>query len=237
MGRVLPRDRHEFPPNQKLRFLLVHASPDLAEAGREVAHIDETLRKNWKERIEVETWATPAEVTGDRFNDALITGHFDVIHWAGHSRFDANDPDLSGLLLPNGEVVFAQKLRRLLTGQPLVFLNTCESGRSSEEDATAATAYMGQQAEGLASALIDAGAIACIGALWPVYDDAAAHFAASFYDQLLQGSLVGEALRAARQTSRKEYPATATWASFALYGDPCVRLAKAPTQQSGSRAA
>ncbi len=36
--------------------------------------------------------------------------------------------------------------------------------------------------------------------------------------------------------SRKDHPETATWASFALYGDPAVRLAKAPTQRSPSRA-
>jgi CHAT domain-containing protein len=227
MGRALPREKRITPPNLKLRFLLVYADPNqnLPEAKSEIERIEKALRTKWKDMIEVDVWTKPEEVTGDRFNDALLEGRYDVLHYAGHASFNKEDPELSGLLLAKGEVLYAQKLRRLLSGHPLVFLNACESGRAANEQDVPATSYMGEPAEGLASALLDGGAMACVGALWPVYDDAAAEFAVSFYDYVLMGHLVGEALRRARVDSKKGYGEVVTWASFALYGDPTARLA------------
>jgi hypothetical protein len=228
MGRVQPREKRPAPRNPKLRFLVVYADPNqnIPEAKKEVESIASALRTKWKDRIVVDAWTKPEEVTGDRFNDALLDGRYDVNHYAGHASFNPDHPELSGLLLTDGEVLFAQKLRRLLSGQPLIFLNACESGRVANEQDMPETNYMGKPAEGLASALLDGGAVACIGALWPVYDDAAADFAISFYNLLLQGHVIGEALRQARVESRKQHGQSATWASFALYGDPTVPLAE-----------
>jgi hypothetical protein len=183
--------------------------------GPEFAARDQTrqekatqLPRNWSALYQ----QRPAPETGDYFK-------------AGHASFNKDDPELSGLLLAKGELLYAQKLRRLLSGHPLVFLNACESGRAANEQDVLATSYMGKPAEGLASALLDGGAMACVGALWPVYDDAAAEFAVSFYRYLLMGHLIGEALRRARVDSRKKHGEVVTWASFALYGDPTARLA------------
>jgi CHAT domain-containing protein len=228
MGRAMPREKRFRQPNPKLRFLIVYADPDknLPGAESEIEIIEKELRSRWKDRIEIDVWKRPDEVTGEQFNDALIEGRYDVIHYAGHASFREDDPELSGLLLTNGEMLYAQKLWRLLSGHPLAFLNACESGRAANEQETPVTSYMGKPAEGIASALLDGGAIACVGALWPVYDDAAAEFAVSFYDYLLRGHLVGEALRRARVDSKERHPEAVTWASFALYGDPTSRLAE-----------
>jgi CHAT domain-containing protein len=196
-----------------------------------VERVEQALRARWKDSIVIDAWTKPEEVTGERFNEALLEGRYDVIHYAGHAAFDREDPELSGLLLTGREVLYAEKLRRLLTGKPVVFVNACESGRAANEEDLPATSYMGKPAEGLASALLDGGAVACIGALWPVYDTPAAEFAVSFYDALLQGHLVGEALRRARLDSRKRYSEAATWASFALYGDPTSRMAEPSSER------
>jgi CHAT domain-containing protein len=95
------------------------------------------------------------------------------------------------------------------------------------------TSYNGAPAEGLASALVCGGALGCIGALWPVDDDAAAHFAIEFYNRVLEGHLVGEAIRRARRASIEQHGDQATWASFVLYGDPTFRLAE-PSDVVGS---
>jgi CHAT domain-containing protein len=84
--------------------------------------------------------------------------------------------------------------------------------------------YLQEKAEGLASAFIYGGARACIGALWPIHDDAAAQFAIEFYRSALDGQTVGEALRLARGEIKERFPDRITWAAFVLYGDPTARL-------------
>lgn len=123
------------------------------------------------------------------------------------------------------EIFFAQKIRRLTEGRPLVFLNACQSGRTANEDQPSRTDYLLEPAEGLASAFLYGGALACIGSLWPIYDKPAAEFALEFYRKALEGYMLGEAMRLARVEIKRQHPDQVTWAAFALYGDATFRLA------------
>ena len=92
------------------------------------------------------------------------------------------------------------------------------------------------RAQGLASAFVYGGAHACVGSLWPVFDDTARDFAVSFYDRLFHRQRVGQALAEARQQSRATNLDRLTWASYALYGDPLYRLRDAPSPASAATA-
>jgi CHAT domain-containing protein len=169
------------------------------------------------------------EASGRKLNHLLGFDSFDIIHYAGHASFDESKPDLSGLVMKDGIPFFAQKIRRILAGRPLVFLNACETGRTANEatpeDAQRSVGrYLGGPAEGLTSAFVYGGAMACIGAQWPVFDDSAADFALTFYDSMIEGNFVGEAMRRARQMTKDRFPDEISWASFVLYGDPTFRL-------------
>jgi CHAT domain-containing protein len=229
MGFAFPRGTPQLLPKPgKRRFLLVYADPakppSLAAAGKEVKRIQEDLEKAWPDETEIEVlWREQAD--GGRLNEALLDPDYDVIHYAGHADFDAREPELSGLLLHDHEIFFAEKIHRLLKGRPLVFLNACKSGRTAnEEEPQKVKEYLQKPAGGLASYFIYGGARACIGALWPIYDGPAAEFAVEFYNKVLEGHMIGEAMWLARQYIRKEHPNQITWASFVLYGDPTARL-------------
>ncbi len=226
MGHAFPRQDRGVPARrERLRFLLVHSNPrhDLPEVEREVEAVRAALLAGWGDRIDVEMLGA-GDVTGKRFNRVLREGAFDVIHYAGHAHADEEQGDLSGLLLGGEEVFFAQKVRRLLEGRPLVFLNACQSGAVGGPAGEArAGAYA--QAEGLASAFIYGGAVACIGSLWPINDVPAAAFATSFYKYVLEGNMIGEAMRLARCDVRRAHRDDATWAAFVLYGNPTYRHA------------
>lgn len=158
-------------------------------------------------------------------NEALRNDTFAVIHFAGHAFFDNKDADLSGLLLHDEEHFLAQKIRRLLEGRPLVFLNACESASiANEEQPQRVQAYLQEPAEGLASAFIYGGALGCVGSLWPIYDKPAADFAIHFYNNLLSGYMVGDAVRIARRKIKENYQDEITWAAYVLYGDPTLHL-------------
>lgn len=240
MGNTFPRlDPPEPLDNTRIRFLLICADDGgrLRGAREEIDRIhnalmdlrnEPTADRSTSLPIEVTVLASP-EVDGHRLNQHLRYKRYNVIHFAGHARFDAQQPDRSALLLDNGEVFLAQKIRRLLVGRPLVFLNACDSARTPIAGATSDAAqdlrtYLQEPAEGLAASFLYGGALGCIGSLWPVYDEPASKFAIEFYRQVLAGNVIGEAMRMARCEVKKSHSQHLTWATFVLYGNPTFRL-------------
>ncbi len=218
MMRDFPR-RNEYIREDKLRFLLI-ANPtgDLPATEKEIQWIGDRLRD---EPVTVEIWRRD-EVTGLKLHRALASGRYDVIHYSGHAHFNLKKPDESGLLLAGQNVLIAQTIQRTLRGRPLIFLNACESGREVMVDGE--VSYTASESEGLASSFILGGALGIIGTLWPIFDEGAAEFASTFYEGLLAGQSLGEAVRLARLRVRESRPHDVTWASFVLYGDPTLSI-------------
>jgi len=226
IGRALPNMKPQRPARDKIaNFLLIYADPDgdLPEAEREIDLIREGLEAKWGDEINIDVLKRE-EVTGTRLNKIMLEGKYDVIHYAGHAYFNKEDPSLSGLLLHDHDVFFAQKIFDLLEGRPLVFLNACESGVTANEEPRTALSEWENPVNGLASAFIYGGALGCIGSLWPVYDRSAAEFAIHFYNLVLEGHMIGEAVRQSRCKIRDKDPNDITWAAFILYGDPTFVL-------------
>jgi len=168
----------------------------------------------------------PAQATNARINDILFGKPFDFLHYAGHAKFDTNDPNQSGLQLKDS-LLTAEKIRLSKKGGTLVFLNACESGTIARDSQAQRVSYLLSKPEpvvGLASAFVYSGALGCVGSLWPVYDKPAAELAVLFYQYVLAGEPIGEALRRARNDIRGQYPREVTWAGYVLYGDPTFRL-------------
>ncbi|GEM_PF-4487676 len=208
--------RNEYRRAERLRFLFI-ANPagDLPASEREVDLIMSRLQG-----VEATVWKG-AEVTNLRLHQAFRSGEYDVIHYSGHAFYNRETPNESGLVLADGSVFIADTIQRMLRGRPLVFLNACESGReAAEEEIT----YTGSEGEGLALSFILGGALGFIGTLWPIFDEGAAEFAVTFYEHLLGGEMIGEAMRQARLHTRQTRPNDVTWASFILYGDPTLRI-------------
>jgi hypothetical protein len=227
LGRAFPRRRRlSFPvQGDRVRALFVAADPagDLPGAVAEVDAVTSALQERWGSSLKIEV-LKGSDASGRRLNEELRSGAYQLVHYAGHAAFDRHNPERSALLLHDRELFFAQKVQRILEGRPLVFLNACETSATANERDDPATTYIAAEAQGLAAAFIYGGASACVGSLWPVYDDTAARFAIVFYNALFEGNRIGEALRLARQQVREGYRDRVTWASYALYGDPTVRL-------------
>ena len=225
--RAVPLDARR----DKRRVALIGSTgqPELTAVRTEIEGIRRGLEAlGSTERVEIVSLMTGTETapTGSDFRKVLLADDFDIVHYAGHAAFDPNRPDQSGLLLDDGEVCFAQKIQRLLGGQPLVFLNACESARLTEttDRPPPEGTYEGDPRQGLASAFVYGGALACIGATWPVTDRVAADYAVSFYQQVLEGRPLGQAMLQARLDTAARYPADLSWAAFVLYGDPSYQL-------------
>ncbi|NIM05660.1 MAG: CHAT domain-containing protein [Armatimonadetes bacterium] len=101
------------------------------------------------------------------------------------------------------------------SNHPFVFLSSCLSGR--------ARAY-GGAFRGLPIAFLRLGAAAVVASVFPLADKPAASFATIFYEELLDGQTVGEAILQTRQAMFVQGINCLHWGRPILYGNPHARL-------------
>jgi CHAT domain-containing protein len=148
-----------------------------------------------------------------------LKGGVDLVHIAAHGFYEPDTPLFSRLALApgdgsDGNLEVQEILSDVdLTGVNLVVLSACQTavGKGSA----------GDEIVGLTRALLYAGTPGVISTLWNIGDDAAAELMEHFYDRLLDGESVADALRHAQlQLLHGDYPDPRQWAAFALNGDP-----------------
>ena len=78
--------------------------------------------------------------------------------------------------------------------------------------------------EPLAASLMASGAGAVLTTRWPINPQRAREFVALFYQEVADGTTLGEAVRRTRAVMAQHYAEDTSWLSFVLYGDPSQRL-------------
>lgn len=150
---------------------------------------------------------------------------YDLVHYAGHARFDTMMPSRSGWMLPDGVLTTAE-LSRINALPLLVFSNVSPTGLSAPQQNS--TAYNGQ-AFGTGHAFLLAGLPNYLGTFCAVHDASSTAFATDFYHHFLQGESIGSALALARQRSRQQTEQHGlSWASYLHYGNPTFRILSQP---------
>jgi hypothetical protein len=218
-SREIPR-ANPAPGGNKIRMLFI-ANPtgDLDGAEEEVDYIIKHLDPSIEVEVLKGNQATNASVLS-----AFRSGKYDIIHYSGHAEFNIDQPDESALICANQRKIYAQEIKRILSGKPFVFLNACGSGR--EKMCEDGESYTGSDTEGLASSFVLGGALSIIGSSWPLPDISAGILASDFYKNVLTGDTVGAALHKARMHLKNERPEDINWMAFILYGDPTLKLTK-----------
>jgi hypothetical protein len=201
----------------QLRALVIGDPLDnLPGAREEAAHVTKALQGLGAAVDVLGSGATVADVLGE------IDAHDpDVLHYAGHARFDPLRQQSGGLVLADGTLTAAE-----LESRPhlprLFFANACQ---------VAATGTLADQqlADGaaptndFAGGVLRGGARALIGSQWVVGDSAAKTFAEAFYGRLLAdvATTIGDAVTVARRRVVERHGmGEPAWAGYALYGAP-----------------
>jgi CHAT domain len=136
----------------------------------------------------------------------------DLLHYAGHAKHDPADPSNTSLALSDGDLRGFEA--RNLASSPIVFVNGCRAAAGDVSD----TATFGA-ISGLAAEFIAGGARSYIAPLWPIDDAEARRFASVFYERVMVGDTVGEAILCGRQGG-----ATPDALAYVLFGDPSDAL-------------
>jgi CHAT domain-containing protein/tetratricopeptide (TPR) repeat protein len=151
--------------------------------------------------------------------DALLdAGSPSVLHVASHGVYDRTDPLLSRLMMADGAVT----VEDLLTAGPapgVLVLSGCVTGLSDRKP--------GDELIGLAQAMLRRGTRAVVATLWETFDESSALFFEHFYQALMSGAPVNEAMTMARHylaTGPGGFDQPVDWAPFVLIGDPGHRV-------------
>ncbi len=138
----------------------------------------------------------------------------DVAHFSCHGGANWSDPEISGLIMANDEILTIKDLFELhLAGARLASLSACETGIPGTK--------LPDEVVSLPSAFIRAGFAGAIGSLWTVRDDSTAILMTSFYKLWREKGMppaqaLAEAQRELRAQEKFQHPFY--WAAFYMTG-------------------
>ncbi|HSC08164.1 MAG TPA: CHAT domain-containing protein, partial [Steroidobacteraceae bacterium] len=188
-------------------------------------------------RASFEAVCAAERLTGREVIEQLYARPYRVLHLAAHGvyRFPTapqgqNQGERSlvtGVVMGKDMYLTALEVRQMRQVPELVFLNCCHLGRIEERikapDAEHREAFH-LIASSLALEFIKMGVRAVVAAGWAVDDAVATLFARTFYEQLLAGVTLGEAVKQARRAAFRDQEQCNTWGAYQCYGDPDYRL-------------
>src|SRR5581483_4202666 len=116
------------PPRARLRVLVIgDPRGDLPAASAEAAAVEHALRG-----LGADVTRLPAPVSYAQCSAALDDGEFDVVHYAGHARFD---PLRGGALVLADRDLTAEDLATRTHLPRVLFANACYSAQTARDDA------------------------------------------------------------------------------------------------------
>lgn len=153
---------------------------------------------------------------------ATPLSEYRILHFATHSQFDNEHPELSGVVLscvdengrPRNGFLRLNDIYNLRLNSDLVVLSACETALGAE--------IKGEGLIGLTRAFLYAGSPRVVATLWKIDDRATAGFMDHFYEaMLIRGERPAAALRSAQIAMWKETGSAVPydWAAFSLQGE------------------
>ncbi len=143
--------------------------------------------------------------------------NYDLLHFAGHVRYDPEYPGKNGWELSGGHFTLTD-IEELCSGMAMpafVFSNACHSARMEAADTFSASGT-------LAEAFLRAGVRHYLGTCREIPDASGKTFALRFYRHLLAGKSLGQAVKDSRTELNRETPHI-SWTAYILYGNPQTR--------------
>ena len=213
--------------------------PGAEEEGVEVADLFESFNIAYEglsdNSVEVVRLFGPHEATRTTFLRHLTLHSYDVLHFAGHCVYDAENPEASGWIFSGGKRVSANELNRIDRVPKFVFSNACESGITPDRSGLRSD----RLAPSFAETFFKRGITNFVCTAWPVDDAAALEFALTLYARLLGLSKANDqesryepikpqpmhiALREARLAIAEAPGGSRTWGAYQHYGSPYFRF-------------
>ena len=161
----------------------------------------------------------------------MLNGDWRVVHIAAHGQFTGQD-ETTGVQLGSVRLT-ANTFSKMSVVPDLVIINCCHLGRVGAGPQLR-LAGANRAAASVGRALLQIGVRAIVVAGWAVDDKAAAAFASTLVDRLLDGCNFGSAVIHARDAAHDASPTSLTWGAYQCYGDPGFSLAPSSGRADGN---
>ena len=207
----------------EISLLVIGDPTDILPGARREA---ETVARLWAERPGTyvkELYSTEASV--DRVTAELLSGAYDVVHFAGHAWADAEG---AYLRLARNEQLRSDTMRSLLSPRPpaLLFLNSHYTAfipagvelPPDDKQGTTRLPASGSGHSGFTEAASVSGVASFVGCLGSPLDEGAADLAIQVHQRLIVGHPLSQALLDSRKRLFKRHPENRDWSYFVLSG-------------------
>jgi pimeloyl-ACP methyl ester carboxylesterase len=173
-------------------------------------------------RVIVESLIGPREATRLEVMSRMLNEQYDVLHFAGHCYFNADDPSASGWIFDGRQILSAYEMRRVKQVPRFIFSNACESGITPDRSQDRSD----RLAPSFAEAFFAQGVVNFVCTAWPVDDATAQRFASRLYGELLHGKPMHRAMQEARLAAIEPGKGNdlRTWGAYQHYGNPHFRF-------------
>jgi len=144
-----------------------------------------------------------------------------IVHFAGHAEYDVANPNARRWKLASDYLTSSDidKIAGSTKMPVLVVSNACQSGCADKWTLT------NDISVDLVHAFLRAGVRCYIGTLCKIVDLPSSYFAKQFYQFIVEGKSVGEAIRLSRESFIEKYGEFSVgWATYIVYGDPTLCL-------------
>jgi len=209
---------HEAPPIQMLFKNIACLAP--TDSGLPLAQEEKKFLETLITQYGLVN-TSPKQPAWAEVMELLERGGYHWLHVAAHGTFDSPTPESDSAIWLQGErpltpdsIVGPDIEGHINQWRPGFVFNACHSGRQGW-----ALTNLG----GWANRLISSGAGLFIAPMWTVTDGQAFVFAQTFYDELLKGNTVSDAVRKARLATRTA--GDPSWLAYTVYAHPnaCIR--------------
>jgi CHAT domain-containing protein len=193
-----------------IKKALVLGNPDVGDKKLDLPYAEDEARA-------ILTTSSKELRVRDQAGEAFVKKHardYDILHFAAHGVFDAQQPLASALLLARGDgddgLLTVGELFGVAMPARLVTLSACDTALGDIKGA--------DEVVGFTRALLYAGARTIVASLWKVDDLATRDLMVAFYAGVLSSDRE-TSLRRAQQATRDLHPHPYFWAGFQAYGD------------------
>lgn len=204
--KLKPKPNGQLEKQLKKALLVAPSDTDLEFAKRER---DWLIRYAKDVLIDMDVISSYEEIT-----HALNDGSFDLLHFITHGAHDDKNPLFSVLKLADGGELRPDEIfGNFGVSNPVAVLNACQTGTQG---------FSFTKIVGWSEKFIGSGCSAFIGTLWSISDATAVTFTEELYNQVKDGTPVGEAVRRARIRCKKL--GDPSWLAYQLYAHPNLQL-------------
>lgn len=211
----LQGNAHQLPPTKlELNKLACLAPPisELSHAQTEKQFLEQLIAENQLKNV------SPSKCYLSDIWELLETSQYNWLHIASHGNFKKNTPDdPSAIMLENADNLTLDDFldpkieSHIHKTRPAFVFNSCHSGRQS---------WALRGLGGWPNHLIGMGAGLFLAPLWPVSDGCALVFAKQFYQELLRGKTVAQAMLSSRLAIKDVCQGDSSWLAYSVYAHP-----------------